>query len=668
MLRPRSLSVIAAVALAAIAIVVPAAPASADLTYAADIYQGLPTAIHGEPMQQIPLEVIVRGAPAPEAHIQLGTEIEGVTYWSNIGWQTGYEKITPPGGDFDYYYQVDFKVQFSAAGEYQIRALATNEFSQPIDPQASYSTLTLEAPFTITTQPQSQTVDEGDDGFLSGLVSVADWASGTPSATIEKGDGSGGWTAVYGPVTTASIGLTLEDLAYPEDDQSEYRIVWRSPLGYTVASDVATITVVPPDSPVVVTEQPEDVEIVDGEDASFQAAASGYPVPTVTWEFSADGSAGWTAVPGATDPTLTLTAPHTEGWYRAVFANTADGVAGTATTDAAHLTITTVPTVSWVSAPTTIVSGTRVPFEIAITGRPNPTVTYQMLDGGNWVDIAGASGTFFLSDVLHWADGPRSFRVGVTNKNGTVWSSTKTVDVTMASGSLTWTDHTIGVLQVGEPFTDGVTATSSSAVDYSILSGSMPSGVLFDTATDGMSGAPDTTGTGTVTIAATTVDARIQIVLDATVVDAVSLSIDADSVDRGTVEGAEFGIQAANLQPGSTWDVTVHSAPVTIADGTVPVDGTVASETHALPALDAGEHRLVLTVVAANGSTKTAQIDFLVGTDGRFGLAPALASTGVDETGTAGTIALGAALLGFGALLMLAVSRLRRGARVRERR
>lgn len=669
MLRSRSLAAIAAVALAALVVLVPAAPASADLTYAADIYQGLPATMHGEPMQQIALEVIARGAPAPDVHIQLGTEIEGVLTWSNIGSQTGYEKITPPGGDYDYYYKVDFTVQFGFTGVFQLRALATNVYSQPNDPQASYTTLTIESPYTVTTHPQSQTVDEGDNATLSGAVSVADWAAGGPRVAVQKADGSGGWNTYVAPIASATFSITLTNLAYPEDDQSQFRFVWLTSYNFAVYSDVATITVIPPDSPAAITEQPDDVEIVDGHDASFQAAASGYPVPTVTWEFSADGSTGWTTVPGATDPTLSLTAPHTEGWYRAVFANTADGVPGTATTVAAHLVITTVPTVSWVSAPTTIVSGTRAPFQISFSGRPEPVVSYQMLDGGTWVDIPGASGTNFQSDVLHWADGPRSFRVGVTNKNGTVWSSTRTVDVTMDSGSLTWTDNTIGVFQVGEPFTDGVTATSTSTVDYSIVSGSIPSGVLFDGATGGMSGAPDdTVGTGTMTIAATTQDAQITLVLDTTVVDAVSLGIDADFVDRATVEGTEFGIQAAGLEPGSTWDVTVHSTPVTIADGTVPGDGILASETHALPALDAGEHHLVLTVVAANGSTKTTQVDFVVGTDGRFGPAPALASTGVDRAGVAGTVALGAGLLGLGALVALVLAWLRRGERVPSRR
>src|SRR5690606_20769817 len=145
--------------------------------------------------------------------------------------------------------------------------------------------------------------------FLSSVVTMTDSQAALPSAQLQRWDGDA-WQTLLENTGVTAVGLTLEDLRYPEDDQSQYRVVWRSSLGFTVVSDVATITVTPPDSPAAVTEQPEDVEIVEGEDASFHAAASGYPVPTVSWQYSADGSTGWTTVDGATDPTLSLTAPH----------------------------------------------------------------------------------------------------------------------------------------------------------------------------------------------------------------------------------------------------------------------------------------------------------------------------------------------------------------------
>lgn len=665
MLRSRPLMATSVAALATLALVSLATPVLADdYFWPAEIRVGLPATIQAEPSQMIDVEVTVKGTPTPEVAFQ----IQSGDDWYTVGYNGTTTLIGTEGTDTHDVYKVTHAFQFGYAGVFQARAVVTNPYiPDPYHPPTSYSTITVDAPFTITTQPQSQTIDEGDDVFLSSAVTMDDETAALPSLQFQRLDAGGSWQTLYENGGQTSFGITLEHLGYPDDDQAQYRVVWRSALGYAVTSDVATITIIPPDSPAAVVEQPEDVEIVEGQNASFHAAATGYPVPTITWEHSADGTTGWTTVEEATEATLTLTEPHVEGWYRAVFANTADGVPGTATTDAAHLTITTVPTVAWVSAPTSVVSGQSAQFEIAISGRPDPTVTYQVQVGEDWVDIPGASGLSFESEILHWADGARSFRVGVTNTNGTVWSSTMTVGVTMDAASLSFSDDTIGVLQVGEPFSDEVTATSASPVDYSILSGSMPSGVLFDPATGRMSGVPDTAGAGTVTIAASTIDAEVQVELDVSVVDTASLRIDSDFVDGTTAEGTEFMVEAANLQPGSTWDLTVHSTPVSIADGTVPVDGALAPQAYALPALSAGRHHLILTVVAANGSTKATQVDFSVGADGRFGVS-GLASTGADGAAIGAPAALAAVLVLLGVLLTIAVLRLRRGARAPARR
>lgn len=85
-----------------------------------------------------------------------------------------------------------------------------------------------------------------------------------------------------------------------------------------------------------ITEQPAAQTVEAGTAATFTAAASGAPAPTVAWE-SNTGS-GWTPVAGATDVTLTVanTALVQNGTqFRAVFTN----AAGSATTNAAILTV-----------------------------------------------------------------------------------------------------------------------------------------------------------------------------------------------------------------------------------------------------------------------------------------------------------------------------------------
>ena len=86
----------------------------------------------------------------------------------------------------------------------------------------------------------------------------------------------------------------------------------------------------------VVTSQPASQTINAGQTASFSAAASGSPTPTVQWQVSSDGSS-WSDISGATSLTYSFTAQSTDNGkqYRAIFTNPA----GSATTYAALLIV-----------------------------------------------------------------------------------------------------------------------------------------------------------------------------------------------------------------------------------------------------------------------------------------------------------------------------------------
>jgi streptogramin lyase len=96
-------------------------------------------------------------------------------------------------------------------------------------------------------------------------------------------------------------------------------------------------------APVIET-NPANVTVAAGEEATFSSAANGNPTPTVQWEVSSDGGSSWSVVPGATSPTLTLSAVTTsqsEDEYRAVWSSSA----GTEISTAATLIVTSTPTV-----------------------------------------------------------------------------------------------------------------------------------------------------------------------------------------------------------------------------------------------------------------------------------------------------------------------------------
>ena len=88
----------------------------------------------------------------------------------------------------------------------------------------------------------------------------------------------------------------------------------------------------------VVTAQPADVEVAAGQDATFTAAGTGSPAPTVRWQTTLPDAGDWVDIPDANLTSYTVDAASesaTRTQYRAVFTNSA----GEASTDAATLTV-----------------------------------------------------------------------------------------------------------------------------------------------------------------------------------------------------------------------------------------------------------------------------------------------------------------------------------------
>lgn len=145
-----------------------------------------------------------------------------------------------------------------------------------------------------------------------------------------------------------------------------------------------------PSAPAVVT-NPTPQTVVAGRTATFTAAATGSPVPTVQWQISKDAGKTFANITGATSTTLKfVTTSAMNGYqYRAVFTNSL----GHATTAAAKLTVQTAPVVTVNPVNKTVLAGATVTFTAAATGNPKPTVQWQVsTDGGTtYHDITGAT-------------------------------------------------------------------------------------------------------------------------------------------------------------------------------------------------------------------------------------------------------------------------------------
>ncbi len=182
----------------------------------------------------------------------------------------------------------------------------------------------------IATQPQSVSVESGASASFTAAT------AGSPPLGVQwevSTDGGNTWGTIPGAdSTTYSLTATLSENGY------EYRAVFTNTAGSSTTS-AATLTVTAgsgASSPEITTQPSGDITAVYGT-ASFTAAASGTPTPTVQWQVSSNGGAGWSDISGATSTTYTFTASNgmNANEYRAVFTNTA----GVATTNAAMLNI-----------------------------------------------------------------------------------------------------------------------------------------------------------------------------------------------------------------------------------------------------------------------------------------------------------------------------------------
>ncbi len=167
------------------------------------------------------------------------------------------------------------------------------------------------------------------------------------------GGGGGGGGSSFG--IAGSDFVLVSDTANPSD-RSFNGGNGEVMISYTIPTVAPTVTT-----------QPTSQSAPSGGTLTFTAGASGTPTPTVQWQYSIDGGSTWAniTIAGATSPTLTAgsVTALVNGWQvRAVFTN----AGGTATSNAATITITPAPALTTVkAAATSSSSGTPA---LAVTG------------------------------------------------------------------------------------------------------------------------------------------------------------------------------------------------------------------------------------------------------------------------------------------------------------
>ena len=324
-----------------------------------------------------------------------------------------------------------------AESGHKYRAMFTNEVGKT---PTSAATLIVGQKPAITQQPEPLTVEEGESASFEAA------ASGIPTPTVQwevSSNGGATWSAVSGATSNQLVIASTTT----SQNGNEYRATFTNALG-KATSEAATLTV---HKAPVVTKQPVNQKLDEGESATFEASASGFPAPTVQWEVSTDGGEHWSNIEGATSSKLTIPSTTTaqSGYeYRAVFTN----AAGTATSEPATLTVVAPPAITDQPASTTVLAGETALFEAAASGVPTPTVQWEMSTNGGitWSAIAGAEATQLSIPGAKESQSGNEYRAVFKNEAGT--ATTNAARLTVAStkfDAVAWGQNTFGQLGDG---------------------------------------------------------------------------------------------------------------------------------------------------------------------------------------------------------------------------
>ncbi|MCE7986497.1 MAG: CSLREA domain-containing protein [Caldilinea sp. CFX5] len=288
---------------------------------------------------------------------------------------------------------------------------------------------------TITADTPDPSVS-GQPVAVNYNVTVNAPGAGTPTGNVTVSDGVNSCTGTVAAgtcnISLSTVGARTLTATYAGDSN------FTDSTSAGAAHTVTTATQAPQ-----ITTQPTNQSVCAGATATFSAAANGTPAPTVQWQVSSDNSATWNDLSGETNATLSVVTSAADNGkqYRALFTNSA----GSATTDAATLTVNRAPAISMQPSSQTVNEGQSVSFSAAASDSPAPTVQWQVSsdNGATWNDLNGATNAT-LTFTAQSGDNGKQYRAFFSNSCGTTTTNTATLTVnTLPPPDTTAPDTTI---------------------------------------------------------------------------------------------------------------------------------------------------------------------------------------------------------------------------------
>ena len=301
------------------------------------------------------------------------------------------------------------------------------------------ATLTVNAPPTITTQPQSQTVTVGATATFSVV------ATGTAPLTYQ-------WSKNGAAISGATNSTYTTPATVSGDNGSTFTVKVTNVAGSKM-STAATLTVnVPP----AITSQPQSQSVTVGATATFSVVATG--TTPLTYQWSKNGA----TISGATNSTYT-TAATVSGDNGSTFTVKVTNVAGSKTSAAAILTVNVPPAITTQPLSQSVTVGATATFSVVATG--TAPLTYQWSKNG--AAIGGATNSSYTTPATVSTDNGSTFTVMITNVAGSKTSNAAILTVTGGSIAPTIiTQPQSQTVAVGATATFSVVATGTAPLAY----------------------------------------------------------------------------------------------------------------------------------------------------------------------------------------------------------
>jgi hypothetical protein len=381
----------------------------------------------------------------------------------------------------------------SDSGSYDL--LVTNAYGSVTSAVAA---LTVSYPPVITNQPVALTVTNGDSvSFFVGAAGASPlsyfWQKNHTNL-VDGGTVSGSGTS------NLVLGATAMS------DAGNYTVIVSNVWGF-LTSSVAALTVV---SPPIITNQPANLRVTNGNPASLTIAATGTAPIFFQWRKNQTNLVDGGTIAGAATTNLVLSATTTNdsASYDVVVTN----AVGAVTSAVAALTVAWPPVIATQPQSLAISNGTPAVFSVSVSGASPFFYQWQknqtnLVNGGN---IAGATTANLLMATVSLAD-TASYTVIVSNIWGVATSSVASLTV-LAPPVITAQPQSASV-NYGDAATFNVTAVGTAPMSYFWVrnhSNLLDGGNISGSATNSLLVAPATTNdAGTYSVVITNAEGSV---------------------------------------------------------------------------------------------------------------------------------------------------------------